>query len=343
MRQRYKDTFTVIGALSAILLAVLVSFPESSKPKDVSLSQLTAQSYVAEAGEGADHLATGTAGRTIGASLSSSGRNPQVRDGAVVQAGAASLFHTTKNEVPPQVAIHGGLVADLGSGEIYYSNHSVDKWPLASITKLVTAVFALENIPSYQPITITSQVRAEIGDEAGSTLPTGSSYRADDLITAMLAVSSNEAAEGLAQFYGRDAFIAGMNARLRQWGITNTTFYDPTGLSVANQSTSEDIMKIAKCIYADYPSLYAASRASRIMITELASGRKEAHNNINQFAGRVDFIGGKTGFTDEAQGNLVSLFAYENRPIIIVVMGTDDRFGTTETLFNWFKRTHSSR
>ena len=74
-------------------------------------------------------------------------------------------------------------------------------------------------------------------------------------------------------------------------------------------------------------------------MTNLATNKKVVIKTINNFAGRSDFLGGKTGYTDVADGNLLSIFKYEGRPVIVIIMGTDyaSRFDNTETLYNWFK------
>jgi D-alanyl-D-alanine carboxypeptidase len=79
------------------------------------------------------------------------------------------------------------------------------------------------------------------------------------------------------------------------------------------------------------------TRNRTITVKELGSGNEWPASNTNNFSGRPDFLGGKTGYTDEANGNLVSLFSYGSRPILVVVLGSENRFLETEKLINWFK------
>ena len=81
--------------------------------------------------------------------------------------------------------------------------------------------------------------------------------------------------------------------------------------------------------------LLAITRESEVEITEKTSTLKRKLVAINQFAGSEEFLGGKTGFTDEASGNLVSLFRLHDRPFLIIVFGTDDRFGETARIRDW--------
>jgi D-alanyl-D-alanine endopeptidase (penicillin-binding protein 7) len=149
--------------------------------------------------------------------------------------------------------------------------------------------------------------------------------------------SSNVAAEAIADTYGYNNFIAEMNARAAAWGMTNTFFDDPSGLSASNQSTADDFLKLAQIIYNRYPEILETTENQQVYITEQNTGKKVLVKTINDFAGDPDFIGGKTGHTAQADGNLFSVFRYDNHPLFIVVLGTSDRFIDTEKLFAWFK------
>jgi D-alanyl-D-alanine carboxypeptidase len=100
----------------------------------------------------------------------------------------------------------------------------------------------------------------------------------------------------------------------------------------------DDLVLLAQKVYTDYPGILAISRTPQVTITEINSGDQVVVKSINEFSGEEDFIGGKTGYTDQANGNLLSIFSYEGHPIIVVVLGTDDsaRFANTEALYNWF-------
>lgn len=269
--------------------------------------------------------------------------------------GELPVFRRVSGEPAPEVRSVAGLVADLETGHTYWGRETRARWPLASITKLVTAAFAKNHLKLPDAVELTDRIFSRIGDAESGKFSVGERYSAESLIRAMLIFSSNESAEALAEAYtppspsplkrggGRDAFVNGMNALAAEWGAAATHFEDPTGLSVANQSTASDIALIARTVYEQYPDLLAVTRTPRMALVELGTNLQRFYENINAFADRPDFIGGKTGYTDEAEGNLVSLFAYEGRPVVIVVLGSEDRFGATENLLQWFKRTHTSR
>lgn len=237
---------------------------------------------------------------------------------------------------PPQFSGAASLTADLAKGVIFEAANAGKRWPIASLTKLMTAAVASDKLDAAARITITQEMFA--ADPLEATLAVGGTYSAADLLRVMLLPSSNVAAQALASFYGEGNFLAEMNARAAAWGMNDTHFGDPSGLSAANQSTANDLLKLAQKIYANYPEIFRITRTAQASVTEAGSGKKMLIKSINNFAGNADFIGGKTGYTAEADGNLLSVFQYrKGRPVLILVLGTDDRFSDTQKLYDWFK------
>ncbi len=249
---------------------------------------------------------------------------------------ANSTFSRVHDAPSPSLAVEVALVADLASGARFMSENVAERWPLASITKLMTATVALDKLSSAQKITITKE--AFNADPSEKTLRIGDTYTVADLLKILLLPSSNVAAEALASAYGRTQFITEMNARAAAWGMVDTHYVDPSGLAIGSQSTAADLVLLAQKIYDDYPKILTVTRTPVATVTEISSGNRVAVENINEFAGEADFIGGKTGYTDQANGNLLSIFSYGGHPVIVIVLGTDDgtRFADTQTLYNWF-------
>ena len=247
-----------------------------------------------------------------------------------------------KLELPqPKIKAEVALLADLETGQVYYDKNSERRWPMASISKLLSAEFALDQIPADKRITITEQEFEITGGDLARGLRVSEQYTLEDLVHAMLIFSSNEAAEAIANSFGRDEFIKGLNLLAANWGMSETHLADPTGLSAANQSTARDLMIATQEIYQLRPEVLETTRQPNAILVELNSGKAQTFTNINSFAGDADFLGGKTGFTNDANGNLLSLFSFEKRPILVVVMGTPDRFGETQKLMDWFKKSHN--
>lgn len=260
-----------------------------------------------------------------------------IADALIIDSGETGSVNFYRiNDAEPQINSASALISDLRGGKNYWGFSFGKKWPLASITKLMSAAVVMRDFDLNQPITIGA---ADFSvDEGEKNIRPGDRYSASDMLRTMLISSSNVTAEALASSYGRANFIAAMNNLAVEWGLADTHFSDPTGLSVSDQSTAEDIKKMAVKIYDLYPEIFRITRQPSVIITNLDTRMRKKISSINEFAGRSDFIGGKTGYTDEASGNLVSIFNYKKGyNVIVVVLGTEDRFGQTDKLISWFK------
>lgn len=259
---------------------------------------------------------------------------------AVAGVNVPHIFYPVSAEMPPEVKAQAALVADLQTGEIYFDLNSAKRWPIASIAKFMTAAYAMRNMDLNSEITLAADDFPPEAGDASRGLKPGDVYRLKDLLQALLLSSSNEAAEAVANSYGREDFVAGLTTMAKEWGMTSTYFADPTGVSAADQSSARDLRIMALKIYEAYPAILKTTRQESAVITEIVSGRRKTLRNINLLAGKTWFLGGKTGYTDEAGGNLLTLISHEDRPVVVVVLGTADRFGETEKLVNWFKRNY---
>ena len=255
---------------------------------------------------------------------------------------ANSSFTHVGSVPPPDVAVREALIADLSTGAVMMGKDSASRWPLASLTKLMTATLVFDNLNLSEKVTITPAEFDAYPEE--KQLRVGDIYTVEDLLHFLLMPSSNVAAEALATTYGRSQFIAAMNARAAAWGMTHTHYVDPSGLAEGDQSTPEDLILLMQKISADYPQLLAITRTPVTTVTELNSGTTVTVRSINQFAGEQDFLGGKTGYTDQADGNLLSIFSDNGHPVLVVIFGTTDwsRFITMEQLYHWFTANFTS-
>jgi D-alanyl-D-alanine carboxypeptidase (penicillin-binding protein 5/6) len=246
-----------------------------------------------------------------------------------------SAFSQIKDTPVPSFSRESYMVADLTTGAVLSGTHINNRWPTASITKLMTATLIFDQLATSTRITVTPQMFA--ADPTEQTLVIGGTYTVEDLLHLMLMPSSNVAAEAMADFIGRTQFMDEMNQRAQQWGMKNTYFDDPSGISAANESTASDLSILAQHVYNDYPGVLAITDTHRTTITELNSGKKIAVTSINDYAGESDFVGGKTGHTDQAGDNLLSIFNYDGHPVLFIVLNTTDRFGDTSELYAWFR------
>lgn len=212
------------------------------------------------------------------------------------------------------------------------SSDEAKRWPIASLTKLMTAVVARDVISPTERITIT-YVNPEVQGFAGN-FSVGEIFTAKDLEKAMMIVSSNVAADAIANHYGRERFIDTMNSYAYRLGLTNTYFDDPTGLSYKNQSTVEDLDKLVTYILKKTPDIFRTSRLKSDRIYNLKNGKGRVLTNINEYAGTAGFLGGKTGTTPEAVGNLISIFKGNSKTPdkVIILLGTEHRYEETNNI-----------
>ncbi|MCL5017492.1 MAG: serine hydrolase [Patescibacteria group bacterium] len=228
---------------------------------------------------------------------------------------------------------------DLTAKKDLFSQNTDKHWAIASITKLMTALVALENNNLGQVVTISqSAIDTDININGNTeNFSVGEKYTIEDLVKIMLTVSSNKAAAAIAEFYGQKNFIAEMNSYAKKIGMSETTYYDCTGLSVSNQSTTKDLTKLTEFILANKPIIFDYTKPANLSVTEINSHSIKTLKNIDYFSGQPEFIGGKTGTIDASKENLLALFNYQNHNILIIILGSDDRFSDTQNILNWIK------
>ena len=246
------------------------------------------------------------------------------------QAGVVASDSDSNVYCSPEFNGQSAIMRYINENFNFIERKPVNRWPIASLTKLMTAVVALEKIGPEKTILVSENAINSEGT-AGNLSP-GEIYIALDLIKAMLLTSSNDAAVALAEAYGTENFVREMNEKAGELGMLQTIFFEPTGLSFLNQSTPNDLAKLVNYIYANYPEIFGISRQKESLILDLETNQAKRLVNANQFVGRSDFIGGKTGFIDESKQNLISLFNKNDRPVLLIILGSSDRYKETEEL-----------
>src|SRR3989344_3365279 len=142
----------------------------------------------------------------------------------------------------PKVSAEAYVVGDLGTGEIILSKNPTAKFPIASVSKLMTALVAKELARDSDTAKISKRAVATSG--GNGELKAGEKIKVTDLVYPLLLESSNDAAEAIAEHFDREKFIAQMNEGAKSLGMMDTSFGDPSGLSIKNQSTAADIFKL---------------------------------------------------------------------------------------------------
>ena len=237
------------------------------------------------------------------------------------------------------------FVYDVKGKKALYTKGSDTVLPLASITKIMTALVAHELIDENKKITVP---KSAISQSGASGLDEGEIISAQSLSDYAMLASSNDAAYALASAVGavidtrnpNQTFVNAMNIRAKELGLGNFTFYNPTGLDIdANQAgalgTAREVTFLMEYILGNYPSILEPSTFTSTRVYNEA-GSYHSAENTNPIVTRIpNLLGSKTGFTDLAGGNLTVAFdAGFNRPIIITVLGSsyEGRFSDVEKL-----------
>lgn len=214
-------------------------------------------------------------------------------------------------------------VVDLDKDIVLLQKETETLFPIASITKLITAVVADNLFKENKYIEINSNILAYNGSSAHFRI--GEKFTAQELLYPLLMVSSNDSAEALAQSYGRKNFIKEMNNFVNKIGAYKTYFVDPSGLSPQNVSTVSDLVIIMKWIIEHKPEI--------INITLLKSKEIKIHTwtNPTHFLNLSAYSGGKNGYLPEALRTSVSLWRLgkDKRLYLNVILRSENRDADT--------------
>jgi D-alanyl-D-alanine carboxypeptidase len=224
------------------------------------------------------------------------------------------------------------LAKTFNTQEVLLEKNSTYRWPAASITKLMSTIIVMEEANFDDDVVITQDVLDAVGEYA--TFSLNERYAVNDLLRAAIVASSNDAITALAYHIDKEGFVEKMNKKAKQIGMSETLFYDPSGLSYLNQTTAQDLYRLSMYIYHNYPELFATSRRVSVYVTDLESGSSYKLSNTNTLVGSAHFYGGKTGYIDESGQNLLTLFEKNGDIMMIVVMSSPDRFREVQDIYN---------
>lgn len=257
---------------------------------------------------------------------------------SIAHAEAATEPVISVEAVPPKTTAKAYLIADLESGVIYASKDMDTPYPIASISKLLTALVAREAFPAGATTTITNDDRRRTEGTPGSISRT-ETFLVSDALYPLLMESNNSVAFALARTYGESDFIHLLLRKAHAIGMDSTLMDDPTGLSSHNEASARDLLALIRAV-ADVPELLTITRTPQKTITA-ESGHRYSFGNFNVFTGNPAFLGGKTGYTDEARETMVALFAANvknvgERKVAIIVLGSSDRKQDVTKLLAWF-------
>jgi len=238
------------------------------------------------------------------------------------------------NSLGMKITAGSAAVLDVNSNTILWRKNSIAVRPIASITKLMTALVFFDHQPSLDSIMTIEETDFREGNR--SFFPAGSVVRVKDLLYASLVSSNNTATAILARStkLSSEEFVRAMNDKAKVLGLQQTVFADVTGLDPKNVSTAEDILRLATVAFAN-PTIREATVRSEYTLSE-----GSVLKNTDQLLGSYLNIGaGKTGSLDEAGYCLVSeVIAKDGQAIIVAVLGsatTADRFQDLKAVAQW--------
>lgn len=238
---------------------------------------------------------------------------------------------------PPPFTARAAIAYDLTQNTLIYQNNMEKRLPIASLTKVMTAVIAIENMDLNSKLTV-SKSAAEIG-EGTMGLGEGEIHTLEDLLYGLLLQSGNDAAETIAQGskFGRENFIHLMNKKAEDMGLSNTRFTNPSGLQGDGEqySTVKELLVLTR--YALQKEEFARIVATYQHDIPQSSEHKgyTLYNETNLLTTYPGVKGVKTGFTDEAGMCLITYLEYKGNKIISILLNSENRRSEMKDLLDY--------
>lgn len=239
----------------------------------------------------------------------------------------------SKGLTAPTISASSALVKDMTSNLVLYSKDPNKKVPIASTTKIMTALVAVLYFKPNDNLEVKGS--GNFGSVMGLKVGERLSFRS--LLYGMLLNSGNDAAFTIAENYpgGVREFVSQMNQKADDMELLNTHFDNPAGFdSSYHYSSASDLARISEIAQSN-------SQIARVVATKettvasLDKGTVHTLKNLNQLLSIPGVLGIKTGTTPAARENLVGLIERDGQKLLTVVLGSDDRFGETKALIDW--------
>lgn len=246
---------------------------------------------------------------------------------------------------PPEVSARAYAVVSLSSDLTMYTKNPDEKLPIASITKIMTAIVALQeydlNKPVVMPERCTKLAAARVGIKPNDVLTM------EDMLFGLLVKSGADAACAISNSTDEAEFVSKMNQKAKELGLQHTNFINEIGFDSLNEeninnqvSSVNDILKMSK--YALKFSAFRKIVGTKTVTLKTLNVNSQnlptsySIENTNDLLFSIPgTVGIKTGFTEEARGCLSYLYENRGQEILIVILGSEDRFKDTKALLDW--------
>ena len=217
-----------------------------------------------------------------------------------------SAIFVEKGVSKPNLTASAYLLKDMETGTIIFEERAHEPLPIASVSKLVTAMVSEKLLTRDRMATVSAGAAATEG--SAGNLSAGERVAIGDLLYALLLPSSNKAAEVIAETAGRERFMKAMNETVRSLGMSTTSFKDPSGLSPKNISTANDIVLLAEHLLANAPEILEITTTPSY--GSLSSKHVWTNPNRLMVNRNPRYIGGKTGYIPEAGQTSIAIFSF---------------------------------
>lgn len=241
-----------------------------------------------------------------------------------------------------KVSSHIALIFDEQTQLPLYNKNGQTVVPIASITKLMTAMVVLDALLPMDEAMSVAEDDPNTIKRSRSRLHIGMTFTRSEMLKLALMASENRAALALARSYpgGTVALVAAMNTKAHELGMLNTRFFDPTGLNSDNVSTAQDLVKMVAAA-GDYALIHEYTTTATHLV-DILGGRAMRFSNTNPLVRNASWEIGlsKTGFINEAGKCLVMQVTINHRPLIIVLLdswGRSTRVGDANRIKRWIE------
>ncbi|HFC8500492.1 MAG: D-alanyl-D-alanine endopeptidase [Neisseria sp.] len=223
----------------------------------------------------------------------------------------------------PLLSSQSALIMNNKTGEVLYQKNANRVMPIASISKLMSAIVLLDaDLNMNELVTITPEEIDRLKG-TGSRLSIGTSLPRKELLHLSLMSSENRATHALARTYpgGINAFVAAMNAKAQSLGMSNSRFYEPTGLDYRNVSTAHDLSRLVAAA-SKYPLIRRNSTSNYGAVSTASGSLRYKNSNALVREGGWNIELQKTGYIREAGRSMVVKANVQNQPITIVLLNS---------------------
>ena len=231
------------------------------------------------------------------------------------------------------------VIYDTGSGTNLLEKDISTPRPIASLAKLMTALVIMESHKPNEVVTV-GKLPALGPEDQKLGLAEGEEITVGELLKAILIYSANDAANALAIYDSGSVedFSKKMNDKAKLWGMTNSNFDEPSGLSTKNTSTPKDLIKLASVLSTNQTFKEITSTANSKIFNQ--DGKAYTLTTTNKILGSGGVVGMKTGYTLDAGQCLITAVERNGRRIITVVLNSPDRFQESKNMIEWAFNNH---